>query len=80
MSRGPGVWQRKILEALTTQEYVFLWDILPRSHTRGQRFACRRAAQRLANRGLVILEPVNGDVWVISRNRGAEVSHINATR
>jgi hypothetical protein len=79
MSRGPGVWQRKILAALATQKYVFLWDILPRSPTRGQRFACRRAAQRLANRGLVILESASGEVCVIRQHRNAEVSDINAT-
>ena len=80
MSRGPGVWQRRILVVLATQEYVFLEAILPRGHTRGQRFACRRAAQRLANRGLVILEPMIGDVCVTRGNSSSVVSHIDAAR
>jgi hypothetical protein len=34
MSRGPGIWQRKILDALKTREYICLWDILPRGYGR----------------------------------------------
>jgi hypothetical protein len=30
MSRGPGRWQRAILEALQTQNYVSEWTINPR--------------------------------------------------
>ena len=80
MSRGPGVWQRKILDALATHEYVFLWDILPQYPTRGQRFACRRAALRLADRGLVTLESMSGEVCVIRRQNSSEVSPIDAAR
>jgi hypothetical protein len=76
MSRGPGIWQRKILDALASQESVGLWDIRPPDCGRSQRFACRRAAQRLADRGLVSLELVGHDVCVIRLHQSSEVSHI----
>jgi hypothetical protein len=49
MSRGPGVWQRKILEALKTDDVMYLRDVLPSGYTTSQRLACLRAAHRLAD-------------------------------
>jgi hypothetical protein len=79
MSRGPGRWQRAILEALEAHDYIFLWHILPRGHTRGQRFACHRAAQRLAKKGLVTLEWVGVEVCVTRRENSPHVSHLGPT-
>ena len=49
MSRGPGVWQRKILEALEKHEIILTDDILPTSYTYTQRSACARAISVLAD-------------------------------
>jgi hypothetical protein len=79
MSRGPGRWQRAILDALQAQDYISLWYILPRGHTRGQRFACRRAAQRLAQQGRVTIERVGIDeLYVTPREISPEVSQLGA--
>ncbi len=53
MSRGPGRWQRAILDALTASEWILLCDVLPPGPTRAQLLACRRAANRLEAQGLV---------------------------
>jgi hypothetical protein len=53
MSRGPGVWQREILNALETQECIVLRDICPPERTGYQLAAIRRAAKRLARAGKV---------------------------
>jgi hypothetical protein len=58
MSRGPGKWQRLILEALKTHECIFLRDVLPQEHTLSQRRACRRAANRLEKAGRVCTEGI----------------------
>ena len=55
MSRGPGRWQRAILEALQTREWIILGDILPAGSGRSARFACRRAAKHLRRAGQVEL-------------------------
>jgi hypothetical protein len=51
MSRGPGVWQRAILDALTQWECCYLRAVLPEGHTRTQRLAVVRAAHHLAAQG-----------------------------
>jgi hypothetical protein len=51
MSRGPGKWQRAILDALETHEWIFLRDVLPPEHTPSQHRACRRAARQLRTQG-----------------------------
>jgi hypothetical protein len=67
MSRGPGRWQRAILERLETREQFYLAEILP-CHTKMQRgrtqqvflkherMAALRAAHRLAARGRIALQ------------------------
>jgi hypothetical protein len=61
MSRGPGRWQRAILERLRQQEQFFLAEIVPMSATphdpsRAAARAAMRAAHRLANQGLIALD------------------------
>src|SRR5262245_28482180 len=63
MSRGPGKWQRAILEALQTREQFYLTEILPEptAATQSRRafghmqMAALRAAQRLAAQGRIVL-------------------------
>ena len=54
MSRGPGRWQRKILNALEGESAVFLHDLLPKEYTRAQRVAVHRAARVLDKAGKVV--------------------------
>jgi hypothetical protein len=61
MSRGPGRWQRAILERLQHQEQFFLLEIVPPSappHDRSRSAwrAAMRAAHRLAKQGLIALD------------------------
>jgi hypothetical protein len=69
MSRGPGRWQRAILEALQTQERFFLVEILPLEaifeRTRSSQRAAIRAAHRLAQHGLITLntQPYGWQRW-----------------
>jgi len=78
MSRGPGRWQRAILDALQAQDYIFSWQILPRGCGRRERFVFRRAAQRLAEQGFVTLERMGIDLYVTRRQNSTEVSHLGA--
>jgi hypothetical protein len=78
MSRGPGKWQRVILEELRAHDHIFVWHIFPDGYGHRQRFVYRRAAQRLAEQGLVALELVNGEVCVSRRQTSTDVSHLGA--
>jgi hypothetical protein len=60
MSRGFGVWQRKILEALKTHEALYVCDLLPKGYRTAQRLAVTRAAHRLAALGHVVLRVDSG--------------------
>ncbi len=77
MSRGPGRWQRAILAALKTRDHVFSWEILPRAAGRSQRFVFRRAAQRLAEQGLVTIETRGLDICVTPVENSRQVSHLD---
>jgi hypothetical protein len=60
MSRGPGKWQRMILERLQQQDRCFLAEILPLSAIDGERHrsaqrAAMRAAHRIAAQGLITM-------------------------
>jgi len=44
MSRGPGKWQRSIIDALATRPALRLRDLLPRSYSVAQHQALYRAA------------------------------------
>jgi hypothetical protein len=48
MSRGPGKWERAILEALERVPAFYLTDLLPDPHTRSQTVALNRAMRKLA--------------------------------
>jgi hypothetical protein len=53
MSRGPGKWQRAILDELQRREVFYVRQVLPARHTRSDQLAVIRAAHRLASRGLI---------------------------
>lgn len=53
MSKGPGRWQRVILEALETRERVILRDLLPEGYKQAELSALYRAADRLRKAGKV---------------------------
>lgn len=53
MSRGPGKWQRLILERLKVDDWVFLVDILPDNFTGSDKSALYRAALNLWKTGIV---------------------------
>ena len=61
MSRGPGRWQRLILEGLHQYERFFLAEIVPPAAMRDERSrsahrAAMRAAHRLAQQGVITLD------------------------
>jgi len=53
MSKGPGKWQRAILEALETKDRVILRDLLPMDYTHADLSALYRAADSLRLAGRV---------------------------
>jgi len=53
MSRGLGVWQRRLLAALEERPTVSLVDVLPRPYARSQYVALHRAAWSLRGKGKV---------------------------
>jgi hypothetical protein len=63
MSRGLGVWQRRLLAALPT---VSLVDVLPRPYARSQYVALHRAAWSLRGKGKVDIHYSRrkGHMWV----------------
>jgi hypothetical protein len=56
MSRGPGRWQRAILDELHRREVFYLREVLPAPSTRSEQLAVIRAAHRLASRGLIVVD------------------------
>jgi hypothetical protein len=54
MSRGPGRWQRAILDELQRREVFYVRELLPATPTRSEQLAVIRAAHRLAHRGLLV--------------------------
>jgi hypothetical protein len=60
MSRGPGRWQRLILEALGRWECFYLRAVLPAGDTRSDRLAVVRAANRLAAQGRLWMDTYGG--------------------
>jgi Recombination endonuclease VII len=74
MSRGPGKWQRAILDELQAHEWIMLGDVLPPGSGRSARYACRRAAKQLRRAGQVELRWVRRRWWgtqLSERARGA---------
>lgn len=53
MSRGPGKWQRMILEALEDRDFVIVCDLLPKDAKRAEQSALNRATHKLADAGKV---------------------------
>lgn len=47
MSHGPGVQQRRILQAVADGDWHYLADLLPRGHTRAEYNALNRAMHQL---------------------------------
>ena len=66
MSRGLGVWQRRLLAALEERPTVSLVDVLPRPHARSQYVALHRAAWSLRGKGKVDIHHAQrkGHLWV----------------
>lgn len=56
MSRGPGKWQRRILELAAEADWFYLIDVMPERHTRSDYVAARRAAWQLKRRGRIDLQ------------------------
>jgi hypothetical protein len=76
MSRGPGVWQRGILAALTMHPAVYLCDLLPAQKTRAQYSALHRAAYALQEAGRLEVwacEPIGSTPTVILARPGYDV-------
>lgn len=55
MSRGPGIWQRRILAILEVKPVFYLRHVLPDRPTRAPQVALLRAAHRLEAQGRVLL-------------------------
>lgn len=53
VSRGPGKWQRAILDALTEHDYFYLIDLLPVEYDRNEYKALYRAAYQLYRAGKI---------------------------
>jgi hypothetical protein len=74
MSRGPGIWQRKIVERLRTREQFYLIEIVPyhtdesmhRVFYRHEQMAALRAAHRLAAQGHITIDTRR---WWTNRQR-----------
>ena len=66
MSRGLGVWQRRLLAALEERPTVSLVDVLPRPYARSQYVALHRAAWSLRGKGKVDIHHAQGKghMWV----------------
>ena len=66
MSRGLGVWQRRLLAALEERPTVSLVDVLPRPYARSQYVALHRAAWSLRGKGNVDISHSQrkGHMWV----------------
>jgi hypothetical protein len=66
MSRGLGVWQRRLLAALEERPTVSLVDVLPRPYARSQYVALHRAAWSLRGKGKVDIHHAQrkGNMWV----------------
>lgn len=54
MSRGAGIWERRILEATEQNEWTTLYDLLPADHTHAQLSAIVRAANQLRRKGMIV--------------------------
>jgi hypothetical protein len=53
MSRGPGKWERAILQSLEHTAAFYLTDLLPTDHSRAQLVALNRAARNLEDKGRI---------------------------
>ena len=53
MSRGPGLWQRVVLEMLERTPAVYVQDLLPVGYSRAQYSALLRAVSRLEELGRI---------------------------
>ena len=71
MGKGPGKWQRLILDNLEQRDFVVVCDLLQDTAKRAEQSALNRAAHKLADAGKVDL------TW---RSREASTSHPNSGR
>jgi hypothetical protein len=66
MSRGPGKWERAILETLERVPSFYLTDLLPDPHTRSQTVALNRAMRKLDDTGKIAVEYWSTRSWEYS--------------
>jgi len=74
MSKGPGKWERAILQALEEVPAFYLTDLLPDPHTRSQTVALNRAARNLCDAGEIELLR-----WLTRLHCGDELPHGHLT-
>lgn len=55
MSKGPGKWERSILQTLERVPAFYLADLLPTPHTRSHTVALNRAARNLCDAGKIAM-------------------------
>jgi hypothetical protein len=53
LGRGPGIWQRLILDRIATGTQFYLVALLPDGYTTAQYSALHRAAYNLENAGII---------------------------
>jgi hypothetical protein len=63
MSRGPGRWQRLILDELKSRDRFYLLELLPHGYRKAHHNALCRAAAKLADAGRIHL----GGYWMSDR-------------
>lgn len=60
MSRGPGCWQRVILQAVADGRAHYLADLLLPGYTRAEYNALNRASRRLEDAGRIVAYGISG--------------------
>jgi hypothetical protein len=82
MSRGPGKWQRAILDELQRREACYVREVSPAPKTRSDHLAAVRAAHQLARKGLVVVD-VEQQHWkrgawgaVVVARPGVAIDHL----
>jgi hypothetical protein len=69
MSRGPGIWQRRILSTIEDYPAFYLMDLLPKEHTRSQVVALNRPARQL-----VRAYKIDIHVWMCRHSKGGFIT------
>jgi hypothetical protein len=78
MSRGPGRWQRAILDELQRREVFYVRELLSEDPSRSDRLAVIRAAHRLASYGLIAISAGRRTWSPLVRLRGGRLESLGA--